>query len=68
MLQAHDPLPADLELAERYIVENTVQKIWQFLLNKDPNQKLFYYNIKGGKQVHSFAKHSLVILLTNCTS
>jgi hypothetical protein len=67
MLQSH-PLPADVELAEHYIEERTARQIWQHLLDKDPQRKLFYYNVELGKQVQSLFKHPLATLLTKCVS
>jgi hypothetical protein len=50
MLQ-QQPSPADVLLAEHYITEETAKKIWQHLLDKDPEHEQFYYDCNRGDQV-----------------
>jgi hypothetical protein len=42
---------ADVNLVERYISRPTLQKIWQFLLNKDPAREVFYHDDRNGDLV-----------------
>jgi hypothetical protein len=48
-----DPAPADVELSENNINESTAKKIWEHLRAQDPQDELFYYDIRGGEQVLS---------------
>jgi hypothetical protein len=50
MLQ-QQPTPPDVFLAEHHITEETAKKIWQHLLDKDPEHEQFYYDCNRGDQV-----------------
>ncbi|KAH0569248.1 hypothetical protein GP486_000004 [Trichoglossum hirsutum] len=51
MLQS-DPHPTDIAHTKHAISEQTTKKIWQHLLDRDPERKTFYYDSKlGGKDV-----------------
>jgi hypothetical protein len=42
---------ADVNLVDRYISRPTLQKIWQFLLDKDPAREVFYHDDRNGDLV-----------------
>jgi len=50
MLQSH-PAPVDVALAEDYISLQTARKIWRYLLDEDPERKVFYYDSRRGEKV-----------------
>jgi hypothetical protein len=50
MLQSH-PAPVDIARAEDYISPQTARKIWQHLLDEDPERKVFYYDSRRGEKV-----------------
>ncbi|KAI9781879.1 MAG: hypothetical protein M1839_005673 [Geoglossum umbratile] len=58
MLQS-DPHPADIAHTKHIISEQTARKIWQHLLDGDPERKAFYYDSKLGDKDVEFITNSL---------
>jgi hypothetical protein len=60
MMLREDTSRADVNHAKDYISETTANSIWQYLLAKDPDKRLFYLGRKNGKRVCCFCYSRLI--------